>query len=103
MKRIFIGITLLLINLPANALTELEIKDVCNETIAIVAEMQNANLRIQKAAEDTCFCMGQEMPNSMSKQKFKELIVTQDVSIKDIYQICLRQVLYSIEMQMLIL
>lgn len=105
MKAFFIPIFLLIINIPAYALTTNEIKSVCAEIAAEQAKTdENVDLRGQKLIEDTCVCVGLEIPNSISKRKFKQLIMTEDESITDIYKACAMQELFSMpEMQLLLL
>lgn len=105
MKKIFIILGLLAINVPAYALTKRDIKSVCTELAEKEASKnKNADLKIQKMAEDACVCVGLEMPGSVTKNKFKQLLESNDESIKSISETCLMQVMFSMpEMQLLML
>ena len=105
MKALFMSLFLLIINVPAYALTTREIKSVCAEIAAEQAKTdESVDLHVQKLIENACICVGLEIPSSISKQKFKQLIMTEDESITDIYKVCAMQELFSMpEMQLLML
>ena len=105
MKKIFIITVFSLITLQAYAISLTDIKDVCAELVTKeLNKPQKEDLRAYKMAEDACICAGQEMPSSITKTKFKQLMESNDESMEEIFKSCLMRTMFSMpEMQLLML